>query len=416
MSNKRQKVDDGIEKKYKCEWPECGYASNNSSHMTIHRRIHTGIKPFVCDWAECTYKCTASSSLMRHKRRIHIKDRPYACDWPNCQYKAIESSDLIIHKRIHSKSKPYVCDWVGCQHACTNSSDLTSHKKMHSKIKPYICIWPNCSYKTSYSNALTIHRRIHMGCKPYKCNVNGCNYVSSNCSHLTRHKRIHTNEGIQRQKRKENIWVNYMKTHLSHTMTFDREVQVMYNCIDASKKFSKLDLIGILHTHPHIAWAFELDESQHKDYEISCELARMLDTSVSIQMTQPDVKHIVWCRINPDGFKIDDKTYRICKKDRYKNVCDFVTRYNPKNPIEVAYFYYDMNTNDNGDLQPCIWQDKEYDANFKSLCIPMNLLNMQLKLTTAPYNPKDEMSDDECEDDIMSESSYSSQDDALSDC
>uniref|UniRef100_A0A8C6W4R8 Zinc finger protein 296 n=1 Tax=Nannospalax galili TaxID=1026970 RepID=A0A8C6W4R8_NANGA len=49
-----------------CEF--CGKYFANSSNLTVHRRSHTGERPYACD--QCPYACAQSSKLNRH-RRMH---------------------------------------------------------------------------------------------------------------------------------------------------------------------------------------------------------------------------------------------------------------------------------------------------------------------------------------------------------
>lgn len=47
-----------------CEY--CGKVFKNCSNLTVHRRSHTGEKPYKCDL--CTYACAQSSKLTRHMK------------------------------------------------------------------------------------------------------------------------------------------------------------------------------------------------------------------------------------------------------------------------------------------------------------------------------------------------------------
>ncbi|XP_043208057.1 LOW QUALITY PROTEIN: B-cell lymphoma/leukemia 11A-like, partial [Amphibalanus amphitrite] len=57
------------------------------------------------------------------------KERPRACE--HCHKVFRFQSNLIVHRRIHTGEKPYKCKI--CSHACTQSSKLKRHMKTHMK-------------------------------------------------------------------------------------------------------------------------------------------------------------------------------------------------------------------------------------------------------------------------------------------
>ncbi|CAH8823572.1 unnamed protein product [Trichobilharzia szidati] len=83
-----------------CEY--CGKIFKNCSNLTVHRRSHTGEKPYQCKL--CNYACAQSSKLTRHMK-THGKDgKPrYLCKY--CHTPFIVPSTLEKHMRkcMHSK-------------------------------------------------------------------------------------------------------------------------------------------------------------------------------------------------------------------------------------------------------------------------------------------------------------------------
>ncbi|XP_026313343.1 zinc finger and SCAN domain-containing protein 5B isoform X1 [Piliocolobus tephrosceles] len=114
----------------------------------------------VCDVCNKSFKYFSQLSI---HRRSHTGERPFQCDL--CRKRFLQLSDLRVHQRIHTGERPYSCDV--CQKQFAHESTLQGHKRIHTGEKPFKC--KCCSKVFSHKGNLNVHQRTHSGEKPYKC-------------------------------------------------------------------------------------------------------------------------------------------------------------------------------------------------------------------------------------------------------
>ncbi|KAF2208684.1 hypothetical protein CERZMDRAFT_23796, partial [Cercospora zeae-maydis SCOH1-5] len=116
-------------KKYSCDVAGCGKAFYQKTHLEIHTRAHTGIKPFLCKEPSCGQRFSQLGNLKTHERR-HTGERPYHCDI--CGKTFAQHGNVRAHKIVHTAAKPFTCKLDNCNKQFTQLGNLKSHQnKFH---------------------------------------------------------------------------------------------------------------------------------------------------------------------------------------------------------------------------------------------------------------------------------------------
>lgn len=246
--------------------------SDECKELKKYVRISTDERPFSCAFGECNYKCSTSSSIMRHLR-THITEYPYSCSFEGCYYRAV--SEAIIQYHI-----------------------LKRHNILQKQIL----------YKTQENRVDNLLKGWGYSADP-EVTINASR---NNCVQNT-------------------------------TNTFYRLDFTIANCVKA---------ILIL----------EVDEDQHNQYSVSCELSRMSDVRASL-ITAGYELPIFWIRYNPNGkYKIGSDEIKMLRpqrelalKAKLEELCfpDFA----PESEVNIHYMFYDLKSKERG---PKIMSDGDF--------------------------------------------------------
>ncbi|KAM3920217.1 Wilms tumor protein isoform 5-T5 [Leptodactylus fuscus] len=89
---------------FMCAYPGCNKRYFKLSHLQMHSRKHTGVKPFQCK--TCERKFSRSDHLKTHTRTHTGKtsEKPFSCRWPSCQKKFARSDELVRHHNMHQRN------------------------------------------------------------------------------------------------------------------------------------------------------------------------------------------------------------------------------------------------------------------------------------------------------------------------
>ncbi|XP_074748153.1 zinc finger protein Aiolos isoform X8 [Strix uralensis] len=152
------------------------YNEYESIKLERHSGSYDNVRPasgkMNCDI--CGLACISLNVLMVHKRS-HTGERPFQCN--QCGASFTQKGNLLRHIKLHTGEKPFKCHL--CSYACQRRDALTGHLRTHSVEKPYKCEFCGRSYKQRSS--LEEHKE---RCRTYLQNAGVCEAASVEARHI----------------------------------------------------------------------------------------------------------------------------------------------------------------------------------------------------------------------------------------
>ncbi|KAF4554181.1 Transcription factor IIIA-like protein [Elsinoe fawcettii] len=163
---KRTKIDDSADLRSLLDPVLCGSSP-------VEANTPSAADSIVDDDARSSTNATTTTPGTPTTKRPP-REKKFICDYPNCGKGYARPVRLAEHKRSHTNERPFVCDREACGKAFLRESHLKAHVKSHHEdLRDYVCDWPDCGKGYTTGQKLREHRKRHEIREELKCNTCG---------------------------------------------------------------------------------------------------------------------------------------------------------------------------------------------------------------------------------------------------
>ncbi|XP_055595202.1 zinc finger protein 236-like [Uranotaenia lowii] len=119
-------VEDG-RKRFRCKG--CEKVFKKPIDLRRHIRTHTGERPFKCSHCSKTF---ALKAILQSHVKTHEKRQMLPCPEPGCKGKFSSKTSLDMHRRLHTGDRPFKC--TVCSLTFRTSGHMQSHMNSHKRL------------------------------------------------------------------------------------------------------------------------------------------------------------------------------------------------------------------------------------------------------------------------------------------
>eukprot|EP00088_Acartia_fossae_P011067 TRINITY_DN1554_c0_g1_i7.p1 TRINITY_DN1554_c0_g1~~TRINITY_DN1554_c0_g1_i7.p1 ORF type:complete len:538 (+),score=103.12 TRINITY_DN1554_c0_g1_i7:334-1947(+) len=185
----RRKQERDSQKRHACDFPGCDKKFPRPGRLAIHKRTHTGERPYACQHCDKTYN--KKHHLKSHVLRNHQSEPSltFLCDI--CDKQFVSKETLRIHKkRTHDASSGCRFKCTECDAAFGKRQDRQKHMaSQHPKTDQITFSCDICKEEFATKAILQKHKSSH---KTHKCSH--CDQVFTRWTEFQQHRKTFSKE------------------------------------------------------------------------------------------------------------------------------------------------------------------------------------------------------------------------------